>query len=97
MKSVKRELEWFLVSEKKPEIPKIKHAITVLVSMLDPVYEEIRPGRGYTVTDMTWDGEHFLQLSYSMNSNCPEFIPCFDIPVSWAYMPKPAKEEDFND
>jgi hypothetical protein len=42
-------MRWIPVSKRLPEIPEGKYGVSVLVAEFDHVYEEIRPGKGYTV------------------------------------------------
>lgn len=80
--------DWVPVGEMKPEIPKGKYGVSVLVTLHDPVYEEISPGNGSYTTNVLWDGETFKQLAYGNNDWM--WVACVDIPTHWMYLPQPA-------
>ena len=45
---------WISVKDRLPEIPKGHYGVSVLVAQFDPVYNEICPGKGYSVQEMTY-------------------------------------------
>lgn len=47
-------MEWINVKDRLPEIPKGKFAVSVIVAEFDRVFEEISPGRGYSVGQKMW-------------------------------------------
>lgn len=47
-------MKWVSVKDALPVIPKGKYAIQVLIAEFDPVFEEINPGKGYTVRQATY-------------------------------------------
>ena len=85
-------MEWINVNTDKPVIAEGKSAVQVLVTLHDPIYEEIRPGHGSYTTNAMWDGEGFKQLACGPNDW--SWVYCIDIPTHWQYFPGPAKAPD---
>jgi len=82
--------EWISVKDELPKVPHGKHSVSVLVTMVDPIYEEINPGNGSTTESCLYDGKQFKQLC--VNGNCGwDFMPTADPITHWKYTPKPVK------
>jgi hypothetical protein len=79
--------EWISVNDQMPVIPEGKHAISVLCSVHDPVYEECSPGKGSDVQTLSWDGKSFKTIAYGGNGDWG-FHQVFDIVTHWMYKPK---------
>lgn len=47
-------MRWIPVTESLPIIPKYRYGIRVLVCTFDPIYEELSPGNGLRVSEVTY-------------------------------------------
>jgi len=54
MKQKTLKMKWIDVNDELPSIPKGKYAIQVLGAVFDPCYEELNPGHGYDVHEVTY-------------------------------------------
>jgi hypothetical protein len=81
--------DWISVDTAKPIIPKGDYGMQVLITLHDPVYEEINPGKGSYVSTASYDGEWFKQLARGPKDW--EWVHCGDIPTHWMYLPEPAE------
>lgn len=79
--------DWISVNDALPVIPEDQHAVSVLCSTHDPVYEELCPGRGSDVCHYTWNGKCFQTLSLGGGGDWG-FHPVVDIVTHWMYYPK---------
>ena len=86
---------WISAKDAKPEIPEGDHAVSVIATLHDPVYEECNPGKGSHVAHVMWDGSYFKELAYG----CDTWVwsPCSDIPTHWMYQPEPAPAPKIED
>ena len=82
---------WVSVKDKLPEIPKGKHAVQVLCSVYDPIYEELNPGKGSSVIDCMFGGEDFVE--FTCGPKGAEWYPVIDEVTHWMYYPKAARKE----
>jgi hypothetical protein len=90
----RNETLWISVNDRLPEIPEGNHAVSVLCSVHDPMYEEINPGHGSsTYTGVSWDGEKFKTLGLGGNGHWGWF-EIVDIVTHWMYVPKPFQITD---
>ena len=98
-------MEWISVDERLPVIPEGKYGVHVLVAMFDEVFEEINPGRGYSVLEygyhLTTDREGKKHKGYEwckLNADFMEFtrdgyaLPSGDPITHWMPKPGPPKE-----
>ena len=46
--------EWINVEDELPKIPKGRFGVSILIAEFDPVYEEINPGHGYSISQATY-------------------------------------------
>lgn len=76
---------WIPLTRGVPEIPKGKHGVKVLLTLVDYVLEEIEPGKGIYVTEAIWNGKEFKK-----NFGNGRLEEIDDTPTHWIYFPKPA-------
>ncbi len=101
-------MEWISVKDRLPEIPEGRFGVSVLVAEFDPVYEEINPGHGYSVNEVSYhiisDAERkywkypedvekdFATYYYGINKDV-EWGPCADEVTHWMPLPDPPLRE----
>ncbi len=99
-------MEWIDVKDRLPEIPGGRFGVSVLVAMFDSVYEELNPGHGYEVHEISyciisnearkyWKypediKKDFMDYYHGLNDDCKRG-PCGDPVTHW--MPKPNPPE----
>lgn len=86
-------MKWISIDDQLPEIPEGYHAVIVLCSVHDPIYEEIDPGNGSETMTALWDGKQFKTMASGGNLSW-SFYPIMDIVTHWMYYPKPFQITD---
>jgi len=84
---MKHIMEWISVNDYLPVIDKGKHAVSVLCSVHDPIYEECNPGNGSDVQTLIWDGKEFKTIAYGGKGDVV-WHQVIDIVTHWMYKPK---------
>ena len=84
--SNERVMAWISVDDELPQIPKGKHSVSVWMSVFDPVFEEICPGKGASTQGGIYDGKVFKELLLN-----GDFYPVADIVTHWMYLPEPVQ------
>lgn len=64
-------MNWISVKDRLPVIPEGKYGISILVAEFDPVFEELCPGRGYTVKQ-----GHYGRIVGRNGKVLPHFLSC---------------------
>lgn len=60
-------MQWIPVEKRLPEIPEGTYGISVLVAMFDSIYDELCPGKGYSVEEAMfafYDDRHGKRMTY---------------------------------
>jgi hypothetical protein len=81
-------MKWIDAREEKPVIPEGQFAIGVIITVHDPILEEVIPGCGSRVQQAHWNGKRFEQLTTGNGEW--DWLPCFDVVTHWMYFPEPA-------
>ena len=82
---------WINVDEALPKIPEGQHAVSVIVSVHDPEYENIRPGRGSHTGHCSYNEERgFMTIGYGGKGQW-DFYPMIDPVTHWMYEPEPVQ------
>ena len=79
---------WISVEDRLPTIPQGKFAVCVLAVQFDPVFEELCPGRGQSVSRISYDKEGFKVL-YIGGDEGSGYMPPGDEVTHWQYLPEP--------
>jgi len=103
-------MEWISVKDRLPVIPKGKYGVTVLVAEFDPVFEEINPGNGYSVTTALYgstsdrDGKkkrmfkgYELDFDFQdlyIGKEWGEYGTTGDEVTHWMYLPEPPERSE---
>lgn len=87
-------MKWFRVIDELPQIPKNKYAVQVLAAEFDPCYDEINPGKGYTVRCVSWHQDS-LSGEFAFMNLCSDnnWYPVCDVVTHWMYLPEPPAYE----
>ena len=86
---MKQEIEWFSPKDKLPEIPKGKHAVSVMMVVFDDCYNSVSNGKGSDFHTGIWQSGQFKNL-YLSGWGCKrawDWHPVFDEVIAWAYTP----------
>lgn len=98
-------LEWIDVRDRLPEIPKDKHAVSVLIAEFDPIYEELNHGHGHIVHECSfgkypkndlWEAateNTFMTLYHGVSTY---WGPVLDEVTHWMYLPDPPKAKRYD-
>ena len=81
---------WIDSDDRLPVIPEDCYGISVLAVEFDPVYEELRPGKGSTVRQMSFTKKYgWTSMLLGMKTNSVSFTQC-SFPITyWQYLPDP--------
>jgi len=81
-------MKWIRLIDEAPEIPKEKYGVPVLVASFDPCYDEINPGRGYSVKEANFmlGPDWPVALFYELMTD-GIWIVCCDEVTHWMYFP----------
>ncbi len=82
-------MKWIDAEKELPQIPENKFGISVLAVEFDPVYEEINPGKGYTVMEKLFTKSMgWTDFYYGLNDNYKsDFCVCCHQVTHWMYLP----------
>jgi len=88
---------WVDVNDALPEVPKGKHAVSVIVSAHNPEYEYINPGHGsYTTHCLYNEKDGFMMIGYGGKGQW-DFYPMLDVVTHWMYKPEPVQIKENSD
>ena len=77
---------WISVKDELPVIPKGWFAIQVIGAAFDSIYEEINPGKGHDIQQLTFNGK-FRDWYCTNEGECKKINPV-DPVTHWMYLPK---------
>jgi hypothetical protein len=97
-------MEWISVEDALPVIPEGNYGIQVIAAVFDKIYEEINPGNGYSVYQISfhkisdedrrkwgWRKDITEDFMERYEGTEVEYGPVMDEVTHWCYMPEPPK------
>ena len=80
---------WVDANETLPLVPKDKHAVSIIMSLVDPILDELDPSNGCSVVHGIYDSENGFQIIGYGGKGDWGFYPVIDIVTHWMYELKP--------
>lgn len=85
-------IDWISADESLPVVPEGKFAVHVLAIEYDPCFEEISPGNGHSVVDLSYSDVSGFTTCVASGEDGWDWIPNPDEVTHWAYWPEVPEE-----